>query len=175
MSGGYSEASTSQSWMDQRRRSLEKVIATGRAPVTKMAGNAEVGHQYVGVERYVLRVKVRSTVRHESTKGDRTVSEWPRHRSNAGPPYRGLQTVLSCHGIGPVRDLPTVDYSYRQYGCHGRGPISGTSLPWTIESRPAMIMGGMGMSHLHVLPFLYTLTLHNYLLTRGSGVIVSSC
>ena len=42
-------------------------------------GNAEVGHQYVGVERYVLRVKVRSTVRHESTKRDRAGSEWSRH------------------------------------------------------------------------------------------------
>ena len=120
MSGGYCEVSMSQSWMDRQRRRLEKVTATGRAPVTKMAGNAEVGHQYVGVERYVLRVKVRSTVRHESTKRDRAVSEWPRHRSNAGPPYCGLQTVLSCHGIGP---------------------ISRTSLPWTTDS--AMIMGGM--------------------------------
>ena len=103
------------------------MTATGRAPVTKMAGNAEVGHQYVGVERYVLRVKVRSTVRHESTKRDRAVSEWPRHRSIAGPPYRGLQTVLSCHGIGPMRDLPTVGYS------HGIGLISGTSLPGTTD------------------------------------------
>ena len=110
MSSGYCEVSTSQSWMDRQRRRLEKVTATGRAPVTKTAGNAEVGHQYVGVERYVLRVKVRSTAPHESTKRDRAVSEWPRQRSIAGPPYRGLQTVLSCHGIGPMRDLPTVVY-----------------------------------------------------------------
>ena len=93
MSSGYCEVSTSQSWMDRQRRRLEKVTATGRAPVTKMAGNAEVGHQYVGVERYVLRVKVRSKVRHESTKSERAVSEWPRH--------------------SPFRDLPTV--VYRQY------------------------------------------------------------
>ena len=42
---------------------------------------------------------------------------------------------MSCHGIGPMRDLPTVDYS------HGIGPISGTSLPWTTDS--TMMMGGM--------------------------------
>ena len=61
--------------------------------VTKMAGNAEVGHQYVGVERYVLRVKVRS--RYVTSLPSVTVQS------------------LSGHSLGPMRGLPIV--VYRQY------------------------------------------------------------
>ena len=104
---------------------------------------------------------------------DRQSSELSRHRSNVGPPYRGLQTVLSCHGIGPMRGLPTVDYRRYSWSCHGIGLMR--DLP-TVDYRQYYDCGRHGyrpMSHLHVLPFLYTLSLHNYLLTRGSGVIVS--